>query len=79
MKIEYLTHAVFTRQDVVNALIDQLEIKMNDEVVGSDLFNRLNVIVGLARNGYADIDFYDDRFVLLIDGVAFEEILDGTT
>jgi len=76
MDIEYLVQVKLTEREMVNAVLDQLEMEMNDEVPGSEKYERLFKIVESARNsGHTCIDTDGDDFVLMVDGVAITEEL----
>lgn len=76
MKLEHSINIKLSEQEVIEAILGELECKMNDEVPGTEKLNKLEGIIKSARENKAAIEFDDDGdFVMIIGGVAIEESL----
>jgi hypothetical protein len=74
MIIEYLVQVKLTEQQMVDAIIAQIEMEMNDEVPGTEKYNRLENIVEHAKMSDCRVEFDDSGdFVLMVDGIAVSE------
>jgi hypothetical protein len=76
MKIEKTFNIVLTNTEMTQAILTEIEIKMNNKVPGSREFNELEAIINQAKDSICsfDIDPAHNRFVLVIDGHQTEEI-----
>lgn len=74
MKLEKMMNVRFTQEEVIEALLGELDCERNDLVYGAERHTTISNIIERARENTMGIDFVDGEFVLMIDGSGTENL-----